>query len=182
MKQKKTVSSLVISLLSIILLVAFVSGCTTTATKNNSSNSSAANNDAAAQNACKILTAAEATSAFGSPVQLYGPAEGIVNNHDGTYKSYGCTYLTPDSTGEIQISIYRFGSASAALAYYDKWNGINSGVAVSGYGEKAYWGSANAVFGTLRGSDYIEVLALVGKDGSQDKAQAATTTILKNLK
>ncbi|MDD5342491.1 MAG: hypothetical protein PHI73_04135 [Patescibacteria group bacterium] len=183
MNQKKSASSPVVLILSIILLTVFITGCGTNTTKTNANNSATTtNNNATLLNACNILTAADASSAYGSPMQLHGPAEGIINEHDGTYKSYGCTYLTPDSTGEIQISIYRFGSSSAAQAQYDKWNGINSGIAVSGYGEAAYWGQANAVFGAVRGSDYIEVIALVGHDGNQDKAQAAMTTILRNLK
>jgi hypothetical protein len=180
--QEKSVSLPVNLILLIILLTALVSGCADTA-KTNSNNSSATTNiNATLLNACSILTVADASSAFGSPMQLYGPAEGIVNEHDGTYKSYGCTYLTPDSTGEIQISIYRFGSLSAAQAQYDKWNGINSGVALTGSGEASYWGQTNAVFGTIRGSDYIEVIALIGHDGQQNKAKAAMTTILNNLK
>jgi hypothetical protein len=172
-----------ILLAATMLGIAFIlTACTATTTKTNLNNSTQTSGTTGSTiNACQILTVEEATSAFGSPMTRYSPAEGITSEVTGSNKSYGCTYVTPDSTGLIEISIYRFFSASAARTYYDDWNGHNSGVAVTGYGEAAYWGAANAVMGTIRGSDYITVEALVGKNGDKDKAAAAMTIILKNL-
>lgn len=184
MKPKQTRLSMLLPLITIGLLTVLLSGCTTSTTKNNTNSSTAAANTSATPiNACKILTVEQATSAFGSSMTRYSPAEGVVNNHDGTYQSYGCTYTTPDSTGLIEISIYRYNpsSSTTARARYDQWNTSNAGVPVSGFGDAAYWGAANVVMGTLRGNDYIEVKVIDGQKDTQDKAKAAMTTILKNL-
>jgi hypothetical protein len=123
----------------------------------------------AAVDACKLLTPAEVSAAYGYTVQA-----GVATADD--LYAY-CTYPAADGRDKAMIFVTR---SSTAAAYFQTVK-VNTGHAVSGVGDEAYWGTGSFLPGLyfLKGG----VMAYVSSDSSssQGPSEASLTELGKLL-
>ncbi|MDQ6794951.1 MAG: hypothetical protein M3067_09080, partial [Chloroflexota bacterium] len=119
--------------------------------------------------ACKLLTPAEVSAAYGYAVQAGLPSA------DDLY-AY-CNYPSADGREKAMIFVTR---SSAAAAYFQTVK-VNEGHAVSGVGDEAYWGTGNFLPGLyfLKGGTMAYVSSVSSK--SEGPSEASLTQLGKLL-